>query len=742
MYFAINAGVVSSESNYIISVVASVIVFVIFLLMACFCAPLTFSTVFKADAVRKVITFDATILGCISWRSMCSTCKFQDVQVHYRAGLHSEHCALSVADFVLFHTLFLYRFIRFFCIVSFAFQDVVINPAARDTHRVELHLKPTFGGPDSSRTIYVTDEVPAEDQASCDVAMKLLYSWFSCCCGLPHDADHEADDDANNPRRDNAARDAQPASVADDAASQRSKNTQKGPSAATLAAPLPPSYIVIETVNELKRVLDSVNEQQKQSDYAVAKIAESSPAVQTPTTAPRSLTKSGIIMPDMPKPKGPNSVRPRLPASLSSSLSLPSDASTAADDNDLSPWGALTAFDGAASERVARDILSASSSSFRGGSLSGHAFAAAGTGSLSSVTHSVASEFARPVFQRRAPTAARNAPAAAAADPSLLSYTASPSLHRPLVALPPLTSPAPPLASRQESFSYLTSASAPVAPLATAVAPPHNPSHAASVRDNAPAAFQSAAVDRVKSHDERAESHTPRAVVAPLQVPAPLVPHLPVANRNSVAPSLSAVPPPPPPLFPSATSLAAPGDAQDAAPATGVFLPPRDVVRDNSALQATSLPAVAASSSSDTAVLERILFEVSAANLLPRFIGDCIDDQDLGALALTKPTKLISKYGLNDSQVEMFIAACRRASNAERETTETRFYSQDAVRGQELQHAAVGEARSSAMHAAAANLQMLAPPPPSARPLEAALADARAPRARPTLPPFPSSFEK
>jgi hypothetical protein len=151
------------------------------------------------------------------------------------------------------------------------------------------------------------------------------------------------------------------------------------------------------------------------------------------------------------------------------------------------------------------------------------------------------------------------------------------------------------------------------------------------------------------------------------------------------------------------------------------------------------LPAVAASSSSDTAVLERILSEVSAANLLPRFVGDCIDDGDLGALAVTKPTKLISKYGLNDSQVEMFIAACRRASNAERETTETQFYSQDAVRGQELQHAAVGEARVSAMHAAAATLQMLAPPP---RPQEAVLADARAPRARPTLPPFPSSFEK
>ncbi len=114
MYFAINAGVGSTESNYIISVVASVIVFVIFLLMACFCAPLTFSTVFKADAVRKVITFDATVLGCISWRSMCSTCKFQDVQVNSCVGVQSRDDACSVTDFAfvsrafsaLFHSLF------------------------------------------------------------------------------------------------------------------------------------------------------------------------------------------------------------------------------------------------------------------------------------------------------------------------------------------------------------------------------------------------------------------------------------------------------------------------------------------------------------------------------------------------------------------------------------------------------------------------------------------------------------
>ncbi len=616
---------------------------------------------------------------------------------------------------------------------------MVIKPAARDKHRVELHLKPTFGGPDTSRTIYVTDEVPSEDQASCEVAKKLIYSWFSCCCGLSHDADHDADDDANNPRRDNPDRETQPASVADDAASQRSRNTQKGASAATPAAPLPPSYIVIETVNELKRVLDSVKEQQKQSDYAVAKIAETSLAVQMPPAADRSFTKAGIMMPDVPRPKGANSVRPRLPASLTSSLSLPSDASTVADEGDLSPWGALTAFDGAASERVARDRLSASASSFRGGSLAGNAFAAAGTPSLSSASHSVTSEFARPVFQRRAPTAARNAPAAAAADPSSLTYAAVPSFPRPPVALPPVMASLPHSTSRQEPFS-LPSALAPLAPLATAAPRPHNLSYPASVRDNAAAAFTSAAVDGVRSRDEPVESHTPRAVAVPLQVAAPLASHTPVVNRNSVeklvAPSLSAGTSL---LVPSASSQAALAHAGDAA---GVLSTPRDVVQNNSVPQATSSPAAAASSSGDVCVLERILSEISATNLLPRFIGDCIDDGDLGALAVTKPTKLISKYGLNESQVATFTAACRRASDAERETTETQFYSQSALRGQEVQHARVGDSSRSATLASLANIQMPTPPPQNARALEAVLADARALRARPTLPPFPISFEK
>jgi hypothetical protein len=80
VFFAINAHVGISDSSYTISVAASVIVFVILILMACVCAPLTFSTEFEADAKRKVIRFHATFLGCITWRSMCSTCKFQDAQ--------------------------------------------------------------------------------------------------------------------------------------------------------------------------------------------------------------------------------------------------------------------------------------------------------------------------------------------------------------------------------------------------------------------------------------------------------------------------------------------------------------------------------------------------------------------------------------------------------------------------------------------------------------------------------------
>ena len=90
VFFAINAEVGVSDSSYTISVVASVIVFGVFILTACFCAPLTFSTEFEADAVRKVITFHASVLGCISWRSMCSACKFQDVQVQTCIPLHTH----------------------------------------------------------------------------------------------------------------------------------------------------------------------------------------------------------------------------------------------------------------------------------------------------------------------------------------------------------------------------------------------------------------------------------------------------------------------------------------------------------------------------------------------------------------------------------------------------------------------------------------------------------------------------
>jgi hypothetical protein len=81
VFFAIDANLSVSSSSHTISVAASVIVFVVFLLVACFCAPLTFSTQFEADATRKSIRFHASVLGCIGWRSMSSACKFEDVQV-------------------------------------------------------------------------------------------------------------------------------------------------------------------------------------------------------------------------------------------------------------------------------------------------------------------------------------------------------------------------------------------------------------------------------------------------------------------------------------------------------------------------------------------------------------------------------------------------------------------------------------------------------------------------------------
>jgi hypothetical protein len=81
VFFAVNSEVDLTSSGYSLSVAASVIMFVIFALMICFCAPLTFSTEFKADAARKIISFDATVLGCIRWRSVSHSCGFHDVQV-------------------------------------------------------------------------------------------------------------------------------------------------------------------------------------------------------------------------------------------------------------------------------------------------------------------------------------------------------------------------------------------------------------------------------------------------------------------------------------------------------------------------------------------------------------------------------------------------------------------------------------------------------------------------------------
>jgi N-acetylmuramic acid 6-phosphate (MurNAc-6-P) etherase len=111
--------------------------------------------------------------------------------------------------------------------------------------------------------------------------------------------------------------------------------------------------------------------------------------------------------------------------------------------------------------------------------------------------------------------------------------------------------------------------------------------------------------------------------------------------------------------------------------------------------EAAPFPAVA----SDTAVLERILSNVAAANLLPRFIDDLVDDGDLGALAVTKASKLQAKYGLSDSQVAAFIAGCQQAASTAHGTAD-------------------------------------APAVSSAAPY------ARTPRAPPPLPPLPSSFEQ
>ena len=89
----------------------------------------------------------------------------------------------------------------------------------------------------------------------------------------------------------------------------------------------------------------------------------------------------------------------------------------------------------------------------------------------------------------------------------------------------------------------------------------------------------------------------------------------------------------------------------DAASATRVLSPPQDAADTKNAPETTNIPVVA----SDIAVLERILISISAANLLARFVNDGMDDGDLGALAATKPAKLMAKYGLHESQIRAFI---------------------------------------------------------------------------------------
>ncbi len=630
---------------------------------------------------------------------------------------------------------------------------MIIKPAGLDKHRVELHLRPTFGGPDTNRVIYVTDEVPAEDEAAFDVVKKSLCSWASCCFGLSEVSGHGVGDDANDAAHDNPNDAGQPVSVADDEASQRSRKTKRVHSAANVDAPLPPSHLIIETVNELKRVLDSAKEQQKQSDYAVAKIAESSVGVPNPPSVDRSLTKAGIVLPDVARPKGPNSVRPRLPASLTASLSLPSDASSFADESDVSPWGALAAIEGGGSERAAQnrfasnvsiaDRLSAIGGSLRGGSLAGNAFVAVGTGSISSLSHSVASEFARPVFHRRAPTAARNSPAAVAAEPTALTNAAVAAVARPPVVLPPVMAFSAPLALRPEMFfvppaptssasitpttsSLLASTPRASVPSPIVSAPQRNLPYAASTNEAAAAPFASAAVERQDaSHELRAwrlsaepsESLVSQPPTAPGHSSAPVhVTSTPLMHRPSVS---------------SQAVAASSSYAQDAASVPGVRLPPHDTSLTQHVPHAP-LPGVA----SDIAMLERILSNVSATDLLSRFINDGVDDGDLGALAVTKPAKLMAKYGLHESQLSAFIAECRQASSAEHEAL---VHSQSALRDQRFQQAPVDDVSpSGSERLSAANFHAPAPQQqPAARP-----ADTHASRARPPLPPLPTSFEK
>jgi hypothetical protein len=591
-------------------------------------------------------------------------------------------------------------------------------------------LNASFGNSDTSRIIYVTDEVPAEDEGFYVAATKLIGSWCSCCFGLSDTSGHVSDGDANHPARDDPNAPSRSASVADDNASQHSKETRNTPSAAKNDAPLPPSHLIVETVNELKRVLDSVKVQQNQSDYAVAKVAEISTGVPRPPTIHRSLTQTGVLLPDLPRPKGPNSVRPRLPSTLAGAL-LTSDSSSFADDADVSPWGALSALESGGSERALQgrlaplhDTLSATGGSLRGGSLAGNALTRAG--SASSISSSVASESSRPVFQRRAPSAARNAPAAMAADPSMPGSSATVSVTRPVGIFTPVTSSVAFPMLRQESFSTSTLR----LPLAS---PSHaTTSHAAVAapsRDvtssvhEAAAAFPAVTFAHVQSQDASGSIRATPLVVASSEVVAPQA-----VPGHSSASSLTAESSSKVRL--TGTSVTSEATAPLSNPPQSPSTPhplsqPQDAVMANMVHQESSLPGVAC----NTAILERILSDVSASNLLSRFINDYIDDGDLSALAVTKPAKLMAKYGLNESQIAAFVAGCRQADSADHHSQHG-HPSGD----RKLDHDLGGALRS------AANVDTFVLRPQAARALTAPAADAQTPRPRPPLPPLPSSF--
>ena len=649
-------------------------------------------------------------------------------------------------------------------------QDVVIKPAGADKHRVELQLRDNFGGPDTSRIIYVTDEVPAVDEVMCEAARKSLCAWASCCFGLPErsgdDSEHESDQarDGHNV----AIPSGPPASVVDDGASQHSRKTHAVSPATKGVAPLPPSYLIIDTVMELKRVLESVKEEKKQSDFAVARLVQSSVGVsQPPIVGNTQATKAGIVLPDVPRPKGPNSIRPRLPTSLTTVPSSPFEVSNAADESDASPWGALTEFEGGGSvramqERAIQDRLSSTGGSLRGpGSLVGHAFAATGAGlSVSSISNSMSasSDFSRPVFHRRAPTAARNAPAATAMDPSQLSALPAASVARPplaAIALTPIVAsrqvplfvpPAPP--SAPAPLSYTAPSAAVATPLRdvphSSTAPPAPPAPAA-------VPFPTVVSARVPSQDVAAPLQTVHSTSVVSQVvPAPPAPTLP---DDHVPSSVAAAPSPTihraSVLSQAAATPLSNVQQQQQQQQQHVSAVPRVLVPSQNAVvaQLSTAPQAAPSLvvASDTAILERILSDIAATPLLPRFISDYIDDGDLSALAVTKPAKLMSKYGLNESQVAAFISECQQASTTENQSRQPlpEHHNHASAAGHRNQQAQQLPFAASP-NAAGTSVQTFAPRPQISmlRPLPALLSGADSPRTRPPLPPMPTSFEK